>query len=220
MAKGAMALKLYYHPLASYCWKVLIALYESETPFETVLVNLGDANDRATLSKLWPLLKFPVLVDESSGQVVPESSIIIEYLAQTQPKGRALLPTDTASALETRLMDRLFDQQIHEPMQKHVGDKLRPEDKRDPLGVEQAHAQIDQAFDLLEQRLSSRTWAAGADFTLADCAAAPALYYANRIHPIPAARPRLLAYWEQLKARPSFARVFREAEPYLHFFPG
>lgn len=220
MAKGTMPLKLYYHPLASYCWKVLIALYESETPFETVLVNLGEADDRAALSKLWPLLKFPVLVEESSGQVVPESSIIIEYLAQTQPGARALLPTGAASALETRLMDRLFDQQIHEPMQKHVSDKLRPADKRDPYGVEQAHAQIEQAYDFLERRLSGRTWAAGADFTLADCAAAPALYYANRIHPIPAARPRLLAYWDQLKARPSFARVFREAEPYLHFFPG
>ena len=215
-----MALKLYYHPLASYCWKVLIALYESETPFDTVLVNLAEADDRAALGKLWPLLKFPVLVDEASGLVVPESSIIIEYLAQTQAKGRALLPTDAASALETRLMDRIFDQQIHEPMQKHVGDKLRPEDKRDPYGVEQAHAQIEQAYELLDERLSGRTWAAGQTFTLADCAAAPALYYANRIRAIPAARPRLLAYWEQLKARPSFARVFREAEPYLHFFPG
>lgn len=215
-----MAFKLYYHPLASYCWKVLIALYESETPFEPVLVNLAEASDRAALSKLWPLLKFPVLVDESSGLVVPESSIIIEHLAETQPQGRALLPTDAAGALETRLMDRLFDQQIHEPMQKHVGDKLRPADKRDPYGVEQAHAQIEQGYDLLEQRLNGRTWAAGQTFTLADCAAAPALYYANRIHAIPAARPRLLAYWEQLKARPSFARVFREAEPYLHFFPG
>lgn len=215
-----MALKLYYHPLASYCWKVLIALYESETPFDTVLVNLAEADDRAALGKLWPLLKFPVLVDEASGLVVPESSIIIEYLAQTQAKGRALLPTDAASALETRLMDRVFDQQIHEPMQKHVGDKLRPEDKRDPYGVEQAHAQIEQAYELLDERLSGRTWAAGQTFTLADCAAAPALYYANRIRAIPAARPRLLAYWEQLKARPSFARVFREAEPYLHFFPG
>ena len=215
-----MALKLYYHPLASYCWKVLIALYESETPFDTVLVNLAEADDRAALGKLWPLLKFPVLVDEASGLVVPESSIIIEYLAQTQAKGRALLPTDAASALETRLMDRIFDQQIHEPMQKHVGDKLRPEGKRDPYGVEQAHAQIEQAYELLDERLSGRTWAAGQTFTLADCAAAPALYYANRIRAIPAARPRLLAYWEQLKARPSFARVFREAEPYLHFFPG
>lgn len=215
-----MAFKLYYHPLASYCWKVLMALYESETPFEGVLVNLGNADERAALGKLWPLLKFPVLVEEGSGQVVPESSIIVEYLAETRPKGRQLLPSDPALALEVRLMDRLFDQQIHEPMQKHVSDKLRPEDKRDPYGVEQAHAQIAQAYELLEQRLSERTWAAGSDFTLADCAAAPALYYANRIHPIPVTRPRLLAYWEQLKARASFARVFEEAAPYLHLFPG
>jgi len=214
-----MALKLYYHPLASYCWKVLIALYEGEVPFETALVNLADPDERAALGKLWPLLKFPVLV-ESSGDVVPESSIIIEYLAQTQPGASALLPSDPATARETRLLDRFFDLQIHEPMQKHVGDKLRPADKRDPFGVEQAHAQIEQAYDLLEQRLSGRTWAVGSVFTLADCAAAPALYYANRIHPITPARPGLTAYWERLQKRPSFARVFREAEPYLHFFPG
>lgn len=215
-----MALTLYYHPLASYCWKVLIALYENETPFEARLVDLSDPAQRDALGKLTPLLKFPLLVEESSGQVVPESSIIIEYLATHHPGRVALIPPTPAAALEARLQDRFFDLQIHEPMQKHVGDKLRPADKRDPYGVEQAHAQIERGYDMLERTLQQRQWAAGDDFTLADCAAAPALYYANRVHPITPARARLTAYLERLHARPSFARVFDEAGPYLSMFPG
>ncbi|RYZ01906.1 MAG: glutathione S-transferase family protein [Myxococcales bacterium] len=215
-----MTFTLYYHPLASYCWKVLIALYEASAPFDPRLVDLSDAAQRDALARLWPLLKFPVLVEEATGQVVAESSIIIEYIAQTCPGPSQLLPAEPAAALETRFLDRFFDQQVHEPMQKHVGDKLRPADKRDPFGVEQAHSQIEVAYDLLERRLAGRTWAAGDTFTLADCAAAPALYYANRVHPLTPARPVLTSYLERLHARPSFARTFAEAQPYLHFFPG
>ncbi len=215
-----MTLALYYHPLASYCWKVLIALYENETPFEPRLVDLSQADQRDALEKLWPLMKFPVLVEETSGRVIPESSIIVEYLSVHHPGGVALIPTDADRALEARLLDRFIDNQVHEPMQKHVGDKLRREDQRDPHGVEQAHAQLEKAYAILEDKLQGREWLAGATFTLADCAAAPALYYANRIHPILPAHARLAAYLERLHARPSFARVFREAEPYLKFFPG
>jgi glutathione S-transferase len=215
-----MSLTLYYHPLASYCWKTLIALYEAEAPFEPRLIDLGDAAQRDTLTRLWPLMKFPVLVDGQTGHVVPESSIIIEYLAAHHPGRTELVPADPTAALEARLLDRFFDQQVHEPMQKHVGDKLRPADKRDPFGVEQAHAQIETAYDVLEQRLAGRAWAIGDTFTIADCAAAPALYYANRVHPLTASRPVLTSYLQRLHARPSFARVFAEAEPYLHFFPG
>lgn len=215
-----MALALYYHPLASYCWKTLIALYEAEAPFEPRLIDLGDAAQRDTLTRLWPLMKFPVLVDGQTGQVVPESSIIIEYLAAHHPGRTELVPAHPTAALEARLLDRFFDQQVHEPMQKHVGDKLRPADKRDPFGVEQAHAQIETAYDVLEQRLAGRAWAIGDTFTIADCAAAPALYYANRVHPLTSARPVLTSYLQRLHARPSFARVFAEAAPYLHFFPG
>jgi glutathione S-transferase len=215
-----MALTLYYHPLASYCWKVLIALYENETPFEPRLVDLSDPAQREALTKLWPLMKFPLLVENESGRVVPESSIIIEYLSQRYPGPTELIPRDPDAALEARLQDRFFDLQIHEPMQKHVGDKLRAAADRDPHGVQQAHAQIERAYDMLEQTLNGRTWAAGNTFTLADCAAAPALYYADRIHPITEARPRLAAYLQKLHARPSFARAFQEAQPYLHLFPG
>lgn len=215
-----MALTLYFHPLASYCWKVLIALYENETPFRGEIVDLSQPEQRAALEKLWPLMKFPVLVEEGSGRVVPESSIIIEYLATHHPGGVALIPDGADAALEARLLDRFIDNQVHEPMQKHVGDKLRAAEQRDPYGVEQAHVQIEKAYSVLEQKLDGREWLAGADFTLADCAAAPALYYANRIHPILPSYPRLAAYLERLHARPSFARVFAEAEPYLHFFPG
>jgi glutathione S-transferase len=210
-----MAFTLYYHPLASYCWKVLIALYEHQLQFEATIVDLSNAEERAALERLWPLMKFPVLVED--GKVVPESTIIVEYL---ESGGAKLIPTEPKAALETRFLDRFFDQQIHEPMQKHVGDKLRPADKRDPYGVEQAHEQIDKGYDVLEKRLNGRAWAAGDTFSLADCAAAPALYYANRVHPLTSARPWLSAYLERLHARPSFARVFSEAGPYLHFFPG
>jgi glutathione S-transferase len=215
-----MSLTLYYHPLASYCWKTLIALYETEAPFDARLVDLSDPRQRAELERLWPLMKFPVLVEETSGQVFPESSIIIEYLALHHPGPSALLPAPPAAALEARFLDRFFDLQVHEPMQKHVGDKLRPADARDPYGVEQAHGTIEKAYDVLESRLAGRTWAAGDSFTLADCAAAPALYYADRVHPITPARVTLSAYLNRLHARASFARVFREAEPYLHLFPG
>jgi len=215
-----MALSLYFHPLASYCWKVLIALYENETPFEPQLVDLGNAEARAAFFKLAPLGKFPVVRDGASGRVVCESTIIIEYLAQHHPGRAALLPADRELSLEVRAQDRFFDQQIHEPMQKHVADKLRPADKRDPYCVEQAHAQLEKAYGILEATLTGRSWAAGEIFSMADCAAAPALYYANLVHPIASHYERVGSYLKRLEARPSFARVLAEAQPYFAMFPG
>jgi glutathione S-transferase len=213
------ALSLYYHPLASYCWKVLVALYENDTPFAPRLIDLGDEAQREALVKLWPVGKFPILHDEAAGRVVPESSIIIEYLDAHHPGRTPLIPADRDAALEVRLQDRFFDQQIHEAMQKHVLDKLRPEGQRDPYGVEQAHRQLERAYGMLEATLEGRAWAAGAAFSMADCAAAPALYYANLVHPL-GAHERVAAYLKKLVARPSFARVLVEAEPYFASFPG
>lgn len=215
-----MTLSLYFHPLASYCWKALIALYENSTPFEPRLVDLGDPAQRDAFFALAPLGKFPVLQDAKTGRVVPESTIIIEYLASHYPGSSQLIPPDPEQALEARLQDRFFDQQIHEPMQKHVLDKLRPEGSRDPFGVAQAHGQLDKAYGILEQILATRTWAAGNSFSIADCAAAPALYYANLVHPLGELHPHVTAYLDRLRARPSFARVLQEAEPYFKMFPG
>jgi glutathione S-transferase len=215
-----MALTLYFHPLASYCWKVLIALYENATPFEPRLVDLSDERARNEFLKLSPRGKFPLLHDSRGDRAVLESSIIIEYLAQRYPGPVSLIPSEPEAALEVRQQDRFFDQQVHEAMQKHVLDKLRPEAKRDPYGVELAHEQLAAAYDSLESVLKTRIWAAGADFSMADCAAAPALHYANLVHPLGAEHASVSAYLRRLQERPSFARVLREAEPYFSKFPG
>ncbi len=214
-----MSLTLYFHPLASYCWKVLIALYESETPFATRQIDLTEPEERAELERLWPVAKFPVLRDETRRQVVPESTIIIEYLALHHPGKACLLPADPDQARETRLRDRFYDNYVHEPMQRIVADRLRAKDQRDALGVEQAHAKFELSYAMIEAEMASRTWAMGDDFTLADCSASPALYYANRVHPFGSNHPNVARYLERLTARPSFARVLREAEPYFAMFP-
>ena len=199
-----MVLRLYFHPLASFCWKPLIALYENETPFEALLVDLGDPAARAAFFAVWPIGKFPVLRDEARDQMVPESSIIIEYLAQYYPGASVLLPSDPDLARQTRLLDRFYDQYLQEPMQKVVGDRLRPPGKNDPLGVEQAKASLLTAYGVV---------------SMADCAAAPALFYANKVLPLGDAHPVTAAYLRRLEQRPSFARVLREAEPYFAMFP-
>jgi glutathione S-transferase len=215
-----MALTLYYHPLASFCWKVLIPLYENALPFEPRLVDLADEQQRSEFMKLAPHGKFPVLHDRRLNRVVHESSIIIEYLDQHYRGSVPLIPADPDAALEVRQQDRFFDQQVHEPMQKHVLDKLRPAGKRDAFGVEQAHQQLESAYDFLEKLLENRSWAAGESFSMADCAAAPALYYGNLVHPFTATRPLVTAYLARLQARPSFTRVLAEAQPYFSSFPG
>jgi glutathione S-transferase len=215
-----VSLTLHYHPLSSFCWKALVGLYELEIPFEKHLVDLSDAEARAAFLRSWPIGKFPVLRDDSRNKTIPESTIILEYLDAISPTGARLLPTAPDRALECRLRDRVFDAYLHVPMQKIVGDRLRPEDERDPLGVEQARAQMETAYALVDGQLREGPWAMGADFTMADCSALPALFYGDKVTPFGARWRKVAAYFERLKGRPSVARVLAEAEPYFKMFPG
>jgi len=214
-----MSLTLYFHPLSSYCQKVLIALYEAGTPFASVIVNFADPQSAESFRKLWPVGKMPVLRDAALDRTVPESSIIIEYLAQHYPRGTALIPAEPDLALRTRLADRFYDLYVHDPMQRIVGDRLRPDGSKDAYGVEAATAMLQKSYDLIEADMAGRTWAAGDAFTLADCAAAPPLFFANKLVPF-GERHNLSAYFRRLSRRPSVARAFNEAEPFLKFFPG
>jgi glutathione S-transferase len=214
-----MSLTLYFHPLSSYCQKVLIALYEAATPFASVVVNFADPQSAEAFRKLWPVGKMPVLRDAARDRTIPESSIIIEYLGQHYPGGTALIPADPDLALRTRLADRFYDLYIHDPMQRIVGDRLRPADNKDPFGVAAAEALLQKSYDLIDAEMAGRTWAAGDAFTLADCAAAPPLFFANKLLPF-GERHNLQAYFRRLSRRPSVARAFNEAEPFLKFFPG
>jgi len=213
-----MTLTLHYHPLSSFCWKPLVGLYENGVPFTPLLVDLGDAAARETFAKVWPLTKFPVLQDDARDTVVPESSLILDYLDEHYPGPVRFTPADGDAAWRTRLWDRVFDNYIQIPMQRIVADRMRPDSQRDARGVADMRGQIAQAYALVEAQLEGRTWIAG-DFGLADCAAAPALFYGDKVAPLGSAFPRTAAYLERLKARASFARVLTEAEPYFKFFP-
>ena len=214
-----MTLTLHYHPFSSYCQKVLVALYERDVPFERNIVDLGDPEQKAALERLWPMGKFPVLRDEDRGATVPESSLIVEYLDRAHPGPPPLVPADPDAALSARQWDRFFDHFVELPLQKVVGDSLRPEGAHDPHGVEEARALLGRAYDHLENALDgSGTWVACDAFTLADCGAAPALFYAHMVRPF-AGRPRLEAYYARLRARPSFVRAVDEAREFRNFFP-
>jgi glutathione S-transferase len=212
-------LKLYFHPLSSFCWKALIALYENDIPFTPKLVDLGNPAERAALLKLWLIGKFPVLRDDARGEIVPESSIIIEYLDRHYRGRTRFIPDDAANALATRLRDRFFDLYVHLPMQKIMGDRLRAEGSKDPHGVEEARAQLRTSYAMIEQQMAAGPWAMGDDFSLADCAAAPSLFYGNMVVPLDGDQKHLTAYFGRLQARPSFARVIKEAEPYFNMVP-
>jgi len=214
-----MSLTLHFHPLASYCWKALIALYENDIPFTPNLVDLGNPTERAALVKLWGIGKFPVLRDEARNETVPESSIIVEYLDRHYRGRTRFIPDDAGRALQTRLHDRFYDLYVHLPMQKIMIDRLRPADKKDPHGVEEARAQLRTSYAMIEQQMAKGVWAVGEDFSLADCAAAPPLFYGSMVVPFEATQKNLAAYFERLKARPSFARVLKEAEPYFQMVP-
>ncbi|HEX4450133.1 MAG TPA: glutathione S-transferase family protein [Kofleriaceae bacterium] len=207
-----MKLTLHYHPLSSFCWKVLVGLYELDVPFEPHLVDLSNPDERAALARLWPLAKFPVLQD--GDRAIPESTIILEYV----DRGHRLIPADPARALECRLRDRIYDAYIHAPMQAIVGDRLRPAEARDAFGVDHARERLETAYAIADDHVRTGIWAMGDDFTLADCAAFPALYYANRVAPLGRWK-HLSAYLARLTARPSVARVLHEAQPYLQMFP-
>jgi glutathione S-transferase len=215
-----MSLTLHFHPLSSFCHKVLVGLYELEVPFTKQVVNLGDPVERAAFLKLWPIGKFPVLRDEARGVTVPETTIILEYLEQHYSQGRRLVPSDPDRSRECRLRDRFYDLYVNVPMQKIVTDKLRPEGQRDLYGVELAKAQLETAYAVADEFMREGPWAVGNAFTMADCAAAPALFYANQVLPFGAERRYLVEYFARLTERPSFARVLEEAKPYWSMFPG
>jgi glutathione S-transferase len=210
-----MSLTLYAHPFSSYCQKVLMALYENDTAFEYRM--LGSKETDAELEKLWPVKRFPVLVD--NGRTVMEASIIIEHLQLYHPGPVKLIPDDAKKALDMRMMDRFFDNYIMTPMQKIVFNAIRQEDERDPHGITQARAMLDTSYRWLDNTLEGREWAAGNSFSAADCAAAPSLFYADWVHPIGEEFSRVRAYRQRLLVRPSFAKAVDEARPYRHFFP-
>jgi len=210
-----MALQLFAHPFSSYCQKALIALYENKTAFDYRM--LEDPKVAAELAGLWPIAKFPLLVD--NGRPVMEASIIIEYLDLHYPGPVRLLPEDKKAALEVRLMDRFFDNYVMTPQQRVVFDALRAAEDRDALGVRQARAMLETSYRWLDSVMRHREWAAGKDFSLADCAAAPALFYADWTHEIAPEFTHVHAYRKRLLARPSFARAVDEARPYRPNFP-
>lgn len=216
MSKKASELALFGHPFSSYCQKVLIALYENAIPFELRLLG-GDERVWAELAALWPIRRMPVLVDR--GRPIMEASIIIEHLGLHHPGPVQLIPVDPGTALDARLMDRFFDNYIMTPVQKIVGDCLRPAEHRDAHGVTEAQALLDRAYAWLEDTLQGREWAAGDTFSVADCAAAPSLFYADWVHGIPAALVNLRSFRARLLARPSIAQAVDEARPYRHLFP-
>lgn len=209
-------LTLYAHPISSYCWKALIALYENDTPFEFHLLDQSTWSDFA---QKWPVARMPALDDSDRNQFVPEATIVIEYLDRHYRGPTRFIPDDADAAREVRLWDRFFDNYVQTPMQKTVGDRIRPEGRKDPHGVEDAKRMIATSYDVLEQQLGERQFAVGDRFSMADCAAAPALFYAAKNVAMDA-HPRSAAYLERLKQRPSFARTLQEAEPYFHLYPG
>jgi glutathione S-transferase len=212
-----MTLKLYAHPFSSYCQKVLTALYENDTPFELRLLAHDDPQVMAEFAELWPIKRFPVLVDGST--TVVEASIIIEYLGLYHAGPTPLLPADARAALEVRSMDRFFDNYISTPQQKIVYDSMRPEEERDARAVADARAMLDTAYGWLDKVMATREWAAGDAFSLADCGAGPFLFYADWTYPIDPAFEHVRSYRKRLLARPSFARAVDEARPYRPLFP-
>lgn len=213
-----MALTLHYHPLSSYCQKVLVAIDELGVAVDAQVVNLGDPAAHDAFLRLWPTGKIPLLVDD--GTAVPESSIMIEHLQRRHAQQAALVPHDARQALEVRLWDRLLDQYVMNPMQAIIAQRLRPEAGRDATATASAHAVLAMAYRMLDERMAGRDWLAGDAFTLADCAAAPALFYAVTLAPIPGDQPHLAAYFERLVARPSVRRVIAQARPFFQFYPG
>jgi glutathione S-transferase len=213
-----MALQLLSHPLSSYCHKVLIALYELNLAFEAKMVNPGDQAEREAFLALWPTGKIPLLVDD--GQVVPETSIMIEYLQQRHAPAAHLLPADPALCLEARLCDRLFDNYVMTPVQSIVGQQLRDPAARDAQATASARTTLAMAYGMIEQRLGDgREWAAGRHFSIADCAAAPSLFYATTLVPLEDKQQHLRAYFERLVTRASVRRVLEEAKPWFKYYP-
>ena len=210
-----MTPEFFAHPFSSYCQKALIAFYENDVPFTYRM--LEDPGVGEAFAALWPMKRFPIL--REGERVVLEASVIIEYLQVRHPGPVKLIPEDPDLALEARMLDRVFDNYVMTPQGKFVYDSLRPADQRDALGVDEARTMLDTSYTWLDERMQGRTWAVGETFTLADCAAAPALFYADWTYPIPEACTALKAYRRRLLERASFARAVNEARPFRHYFP-
>jgi glutathione S-transferase len=210
-----MSLTLYYHPLSSYCHKVLIALYEHAVDFDKRIIDLGNAAEKAELQALWPIGKFPVIHDHTGQCDVAESTIIIEYLDHYFAGQNRLIPGNWDTALEVRLWDRVCDNYLQTPLQQIVLDRI--------LGANgnltQQRATLQTVYSMFDRQLASNSWLASAEFSLADCSAAPALFYASTLERIPDELGHLNAYFERLTNRPSVQRVIEEARPYFSFYP-
>lgn len=211
-----MTLQLFAHPFSSYCMKVLIPLWADGTDFTYRILDDQHPDNMAELRQLWPFGQFPLLLDD--GQPVVESTPTIEHLQAHHPGPNRWIP-DGDDGLRTRFLDRFFDSYVMNQMTIPVFDAIRPEESRDPYGVALARQRLLTAYDWLEANLGDGPWAIGDAFTLADCAAAPSLFYADWIEEIGPARPRLAAYRARLLAHPIVARAIDEARPYRGFFP-
>lgn len=215
-----MSLTLYMHPLSSYCHKALIALYENSTSFEPKVIDLGNPAIREEYRKIWPFAKFPVLQDSTQARTIPESTPIIEYLSLHHSGPVKLVPENPEGAWQVRATDRFYDLHLHDPLQKVVLDRLRPADGADPIGVDHAKEHIRIALRIANTELASRRWAAGDEFSMADCAAGPPLFFINIMLPLANEYPHVSAYLDRLTKRRSYARALTEAQPYLAYFPG
>lgn len=214
-----MSPTLYIHPLASFCHKVMIALEEAQLAYRPVTVDLGDPQSAQQVFAHWPVGKIPLLHDTARNRHVAETTIILEYLAEHEPSMRRLWPDDGDTLLDARLWDRFFDLYVQQPMQKIVVDRIRPDGGHDPYGVAEARETLRTAYGMIEKHMTGRHWAAGEDFSFADCAAFPGLFFAGIVEPFPASAAALGAYFERLLARPSVASVLAQAQPYFAMFP-
>ena len=213
-----MTMELFGHPFSSYTWKALTALFENDVQFDFRNVDPAEPGNGAELRRRWPIAKFPLLVDGE--RQVMEATSIIEYLDIAHPGQTRFIPADAVAAHEVRMLDRIFDNYVMGVMQAIVSDRMRPAERKDPVAVAEAKAKLDTIYAWLEERMASRTWACGSDFSLADCAAAPSLFYADWVHPNDGRFPALAAYRARLLARPSVAKAIDGARPYRHYFPG
>jgi len=214
-----MSLTLYLHPLASFCHKVMIALEDARLPYRAITVDFSDPASARQVSDHWPVGKIPLLHDEAAGRHVAETTIILEYLAQRHPGVAKLWPSDTEPLLEARLWDRFFDLYVQQPMQKIVTDRIRPAGANDPHGVAEARENLRTAYGMIEERMAGREWVVGNDFSIADCAAFPGLFFAGIVEPFPPSATALNAYFERLLTRPTVASVLAQAQPYFTMFP-
>ncbi|PYY69768.1 glutathione S-transferase [Pseudomonas jessenii] len=210
-----MSLTLYFHPLSSFCHKALIALYELDIWFDKRIIDLGNEADRVELQALWPIGKFPVLRDYARHKDVPESSVIIEYLDRLHAGQAPLIPHDWEAALDVRLWDRFFDLHVQVPMQKIVADRINAANG----DLTRERTALATAYGMLERQLTAKTWVASPAFSMADCAAAPALFYASTLVPFADEHRHLSAYFDRLTQRPSVARVIDEARPWFSWYP-